>query len=161
MPRLRFLIAVSALVTSCHAFLRPTGYRSFRAPRSFPRASVTPTEELATTAAPESASVVSRRSAGKHDGVGSQSFTYLQLSVPTGEGISVHDITPSIREALADAGVTEGVVNVVSQASNPSSPYKENSALTALTLSPTRLTGRNLTRDKGIQPQVIGSGGNP
>ncbi len=40
---------------------------------------------------------------------------YLEIALPTKDGISLHDITPQIRHAIQEAGVQEGWVNVVSR----------------------------------------------
>ena len=42
-------------------------------------------------------------------------FEYTQLSLDTSLGISLHDITPQVRRAIRESGVTNGTVNVLSR----------------------------------------------
>jgi thiamine phosphate synthase YjbQ (UPF0047 family) len=53
--------------------------------------------------------------AGAGAGAGVMSFKYTQIQKKTHPGISVWDVTPDIRQAVEDAGVKEGFVNVINQ----------------------------------------------
>lgn len=42
-------------------------------------------------------------------------YTYVELELETGPGISIHNIMPQLREHVERSGVKEGFVNVLSR----------------------------------------------
>lgn len=55
-------------------------------------------------------------------------FAYTQLSVDTLKGMSVHDVTQGVRDAVRDAGVTDGFVVVTSRHTTTALCVNENEA---------------------------------
>jgi secondary thiamine-phosphate synthase enzyme len=50
------------------------------------------------------------------------------LSIATGDGIAVHDVTPEIKDLLARSGVREGMVTVTSRHTTTAVTINENEA---------------------------------
>ena len=56
------------------------------------------------------------RANSRHDGRSDAPvYEYTQLSLQTKLGISLHDITPQVRAAIRESGVSNGTVNVLSR----------------------------------------------
>lgn len=53
---------------------------------------------------------------------------YLQLQLSTSAGISLHDVTPQIRDCLADSGIRNGFVTVTSRHTTTALTINENEA---------------------------------
>jgi hypothetical protein len=44
-----------------------------------------------------------------------QVFKYSQIELETGPGVSIHNITPQIKQAVEEAGISDGFVNILSR----------------------------------------------
>ncbi|BCO30730.1 hypothetical protein TspCOW1_08330 [Thiohalobacter sp. COW1] len=53
---------------------------------------------------------------------------YFQLQLSTSAGISLHDVTPQIRDCLADSGIGNGFVTVTSRHTTTALTINENEA---------------------------------
>lgn len=51
---------------------------------------------------------------------------YFQLQLSTSAGISLHDVTPKIRDSLADTGIANGFVTVTSRHTTTALSINEN-----------------------------------
>ncbi|BAZ94205.1 uncharacterized protein FOKN1_1819 [Thiohalobacter thiocyanaticus] len=53
---------------------------------------------------------------------------YFQLQLSTSAGISLHDVTPQIRDCLADSGIDNGFVTITSRHTTTALTINENEA---------------------------------